>query len=73
MATTPAKQTGTPVEEQDAPQVDPYADFLGEGRRESYTARRPDGSVVVVHRNIDTGASIVTPVEEGEADGRQEG
>jgi len=30
------------------------------GRREKFTATRPDGTVVIVDRNIDTGEQTVT-------------
>jgi hypothetical protein len=39
----------------DSPVVEPEA-----GRREKFEATRPDGTVVIVDRNIDTGEQTVT-------------
>ncbi|WP_158252560.1 hypothetical protein [Cryobacterium sp. Y57] len=42
------------------PSVEPVAAVVLKGRRESFTATRPDGTVVTVDRNIDNGEQTVT-------------
>lgn len=42
------------------PFAEPAAEVVPKGRREMFEATRPDGTVVVVDRNIDTGEQTVT-------------
>jgi len=50
--------------EPEAPEVEPEAEVEAiaesEGRREKFTATRPDGTVVIVDRNIDAGEQTIT-------------
>ena len=51
--------TETPDEDVQEPVVDVKPDEA-DGRRERFEAVRPDGTVVIVDRNIDTGEQTVT-------------
>lgn len=49
-----------PTPEVEAPEVEPATEGEDQARYETFEATRPDGTVVEIYRNLDTGEQTVT-------------